>query len=338
MKSTCFLSTWLIISLFYSAAQAQQELPSIADYEISTSRERLIEDVTPTINTALAQLRDYHITDACSQVQEGLTCRRGPCIPVSGEGFPQRPYIFEASFSYDLARMMCTYIDVCDPNMVTRCAPSMGKLTVGGPLVVQDITRLVMSPPNKNEVPADYLALKESYRNCSPEKGQFTFTHNLEDEVGVLVRKQKSIKTGSSYTLGAKFSFKYTDLFGADFTGSMTISENITVTDLEDQNYREEKSYSFSLPVTVPSNHELTVTHEWIKRIVPVEYKGTAVLDGQISTNKEGITLISQVLSDEDMRHFDFNGILELALVFEGKTVVLTRELVASDCPPPVLQ
>jgi hypothetical protein len=190
-------------------------------------------------------------------------------------------------------------------------------------------------PPSKNEVPVDYLTLTESYKNCSPEKGSFTFSHTLEQSVGLLVRKQKAIKTGTSYTIGAKASFKYGDVIGGETSGSVTISRDITVTDTRDEDYREKKTFSFTLPVTIPSQTQLSVTHEWIKRVVPVKYSGAVTLDGQLSTNREGIALISQVLPEKEKRTFEFEGTLEEALMFEGRTTVLTKQMSEKECPEP---
>jgi hypothetical protein len=46
-------------------------------------------------------------------------------------------------------------------------------------------------------------------------------------------------------------------------------------------------------------------------------------------------SLISQVLPESEKRPFNFEGVLEEALMFEGKTTVLTKELQAIDCPEP---
>ncbi len=319
-------------------AVAQDRPPTIGEYELATSRERLLLDVTPVINARLAELKDFHINDTCAQVPSGQQiCRPGPCVPISGKDYFNggQPKIVKISAAYELARMMCSPTEICHEGTVEKCIPSMGKLSLGGAIVVQAQPRLAITPPSNKELPVDYLVLTESYKNCSPEKGNFTFSHTLEQSVGLLVRKQKAVKTGSSFTVSAKASFKYADMFGSEIAGSTNTSKEITITDLNEEDYREKKSFAFSLPVTIPSQTQLSVTHEWIKRLVPIKYVGTVVLDGQVASNRAGVTLISEALPEKEKRTFDFEGILEEALMFEGKTTVLTKPLSAEDCPAP---
>jgi hypothetical protein len=315
------LSDWLKMKMTPLPASAK---PAISTLNITSSNTILQTDALGVVNQRLAGLRDYDLGESCRVVREPTECNDsctksvpldlpGNLVPLRDPGGP-----------------------ACRPRTCystsTQCNRIIGKLTVSGPLQPETAAVVRIAEPNWKDIPTELLGLKESYRNCGPVAQSMTFNHAERTRVGHRVTKTKLVSTG--HTINAEVNFKF-EVFGGK--SGISFNRRVDVTSAMDETDEHEETMSYSLPVNIPANSDLVITHTWIKRIVPVRYEGTVRLNAPVAANREGIATIAQVLPEPERRTFDFSGTVSTAMLMEGRTENHIVALKPADCISPML-
>jgi len=119
----------------------------------------------------------------------------------------------------------------------------------------------------------------------------------------------------------------------ANFGGQDTLTLNLqsTATDTNTEVKTKTVTNTATEPLIVPAMSLIEVSHSFIQFNVPVQYKGNVTVDGQLAPNLEGLTQISQVLSDAD-RTFDFSGFVTDSNLIDSEISTKQKVLTAADC------
>jgi hypothetical protein len=284
-------------------------------------------DVASVLTQRLATLKDYYLSDSCTNVKVGEECRGcDPCVlstPAPGSRGPDSL----------LPARLCGPC-LCRAITERRCSKVVGKLTLAGAIDVEEGPTVNFSEPNWKDIPVDFVGLKATYKWCNPKDTQEVFTHTVREEVGAKVSKNRVVNTGKEVTVNASVSYSPGGIggIGGSIGGGVKFTNSISITSAEEQNYRKEETFTRSIPVPIPAMHETVYVHYWIKRTVPVKYRGTVQVNGSVAPNKEGIHRVSQVLTTPADRTFDFSGEVLDVSVYEGRAESYSRTLSEAEC------
>jgi hypothetical protein len=223
---------------------------------------------------------------------------------------------------------MChdTYSDVCDLKV-------MGKLAVSGPLTVTLPAKVAVDEPNWDDVATEIKGLRGTYRNCNDILQSWTFHHTEMSRVGGRVFKQQVVNVGKQFS--AELGFKYDVSKALGLTGkfSASFSNSVSVTDGAEQNFEQSAT---DLDVVLPSQVEKmkiqVITHEWMKKIVPINYHGIVQMDAPLQANLEGVKLLSDVFPDPTDRTFAFSGRVLDSTIWDVLTDNRSRALKPEEC------
>jgi hypothetical protein len=219
----------------------------------------------------------------------------------------------------------------CSPSYKTICTPVMGKLKATPPFEVVRPPKVTVSEPNWDDIPTSFFGLKATYRNCSSERQSFGFNQTQKLTIGTKVSKSKTIKVGReiSASVGFEFSGK---AFGGKSDVAVKFSNEVSTTDAKEDNAQTEQDFTYSQTVNVPVMSMFVFKHEFAQHVIDVPYSGTVILDGPIAPNKAGISRLSQVLTTEADRTFDFAGVVSSSNVYQGITDNVAQPLTEKDC------
>ena len=275
-------------------------------------------NINQVINARLSALRDYHLANRCEQVVIGRRCE--PSICRDG-GIT--PATLRTTTPQTAIQAKCTW---CYAITERRCERVMGKLSLKDVVTVEAPPTVDVGEPNWKGIPKEFRGLRESYKNCNPIDQQYTYQHKEETKLGAKVIKSEIVKTGASISTDVSFNWSVGGKLGAKFDRSVTITEGQT------EDYQTSETLLFTLPVIVPGMSLSTLEHFFITREIPVEFNGTVQVDGAISPNEEGITMLSQVLTDASSRQFKFAGFVIDAQFAEGSTSNHSKVLKPEEC------
>jgi len=244
------------------------------------------------VNGKLAQLPLHHLSDSCHEETDRTKCTiQETCHGGIEHGGG------------------CTEHEVCKMKQV--CMPVMGHLTVAPPLIVVEGPHVALSTTPLDNVPTSTALKTGRWNNCSSVEQSDTFTHSDTFVVGTTVNKTKTIGTGKAETtsVSGKVSFSYAGI-GGDVGASKTatVSSSITYSDATTESFTHTTTDTDQKMVRVPPKAAVEYTHYFIQLHVPVPFTGSAVVDGQLSHNMDGLNLLSQVLPTVGDRTFPFAG------------------------------
>lgn len=284
-------------------------------------------DILVSINARLSQLRDYKIGQACTDVVVGQQCRnmKSVCSPDGGGANAAIMSLRDPG-----ATPQCI-VPICIDIKEKRCSPVMGKLTATPDVRATGSISVDTESPNWNEVPISFYGLRATYVNCNPERQTMSFGHNKVMTVGERYTKTEAIKNGQSITV--KVTGKYGDAFSAE--AGATFSREVTITDQAEVNAQRQETFNYAETVNIPAMHRVVYTHEWVQKVARMPFSGTAVVDGSINDNLEGVAAISQVLGSSDDRAFAFSGVVEGTMVAQGLISNNAQPLTTEQCADP---
>lgn len=255
-------------------------------------------NVLDVIDAKLAALPDHHISNQCHQEGTGQFCP----LPT-----------------------------VCFPTSRTVCQPVNGKLTIQAPLIISSGPTVKVQDPNWQDIPSEIFMQHGDYHNCSSTQQSESFQHAQQLQVGDTITKTKTLSTGSSQAIQISAGLHVGIV---NFGGSDTLSFSTTsqITDTNTENHSESITNSVTLPVVVPAMSDVQIKHSYIQYNVPVPFTGTVTVDGQLASNLDGLSLLSQVLPNAADRTFDFAGFVTDSTLIDARTEVHQKTLTATDC------
>lgn len=282
-------------------------------------------DVLVSVNAKLATLRDYNLRRHCEQQRTGRSCGREPCKIVGASEVSTK--IEEIIDSKCLIGHKSRLGD-CIDTFREVCSDVFGKLNATAPISVVSGPIVETKNPNWNDIPREIMGYRETYKNCSSVPQSVTFKHSESTLVGSRVSKSQVVKTG--YGISAKVSFKYSEVLGGEV--GATFNREVSVTDMNEENYTETKTFEITLPVAIPPRTKVRVEHYFMRRDVPVQFTGQVTLDAVVGGNQEGVRYVSAVLPSETDRTFKFSGTVNSALLINGETDLLASPVNAAQC------
>lgn len=294
-------------------------LPKPAAFNILGAGASGIEktNVLESINQKLARLRDYQLSETCGQERTGRSCYREPCVTFT-----------TSAVAKPLAQLERYCPHVCEDVYSNVCRKVTGKLTATLPFSIEAPPIVVVTEPNWKDIPSEVLGYRETYTNCTSLAQSIIFKHGETVRTGSKVSKTKAV--GTTEKIDAKVDFKFTDSFGGGL--SVGYSNTVTITDVDEQNQEQTKPLEMTIPLNIASGAKVVMDHKWIRREVPIPYRGTVTLDSSVGVNREGIARVSQVLSNTTERTFAFAGVIQHSTLLEGETRVIETKLSAPDC------
>lgn len=294
-----------------SALDSGLFIPNQKNITITKKQSEKIEktDILQVVNSKLNNLNDYHISTSCKDVENGRFCYRETCI--NSENGSSSMLIGDKIGTL----RFCSRI--CEPRYERVCEPVLGKLQAKPPIAIEKGPTVVVQEPNWKDIPSEIIGYRETYLNCTPAQQSFTFKHGETLKVGARVSKGRSID--KSLSLEANVSFSYTGIGGGR---KVSFNQKVNTSEVEETSSESTKTLDLTLPVIIPPNSKVVMDHYWIKRVVPVHYTGTVIIDTAVSDNQANITRLSQVLTTAQDREFEFSGTVTDTSLSEGSTKV----------------
>jgi hypothetical protein len=203
-----------------------------------------------------------------------------------------------------------------------------GKLQSIAPYTPEKDPEVTVTEPNWKAIPSEALGYRETYTNCTSLQQSITFKHTESSKIGSKVTKTASIS--NTEKIDAKIDFKFTDSFSSGLTASF--SKTVTLTDTNEQNYEENKTLDFTIPLTIAPQTRVSMDHRWIRRETPIPFNGSVIIDSGIITNRENILRLSQALPSAADRIFNFAGFVTNSTLLEGETKVFETKLSSAEC------
>jgi hypothetical protein len=78
--------------------------------------------------------------------------------------------------------------------------------------------------------------------------------------------------------------------------------------------------------------HQAALTHTFVQYLVPIDFSGKVVLDGNVEANDEGVVKLSEILPDPADRTFTFAGRVQDSTVIDTKTNIYDQQLTPAQC------
>ncbi|SEB51247.1 hypothetical protein SAMN05519105_0585 [Rhodobacter sp. 24-YEA-8] len=292
------------------------------------SEPRVHVNVASSLSKELSSLKDFDISQSCRSEVVGERCEPDmtPCSDVTKNIGPA-VWLFACAPRQTICALVYGQV----------CYPVLGKLTIGGPLIVVSGPSVSIEEPNWEGIPAKIMGMREVYTNCTPRDQTFTYTHSERWITGARETKGRSLTVGREENVTVKTGAKY-EAYGFGVNGEVQYgikwSSSSSSSSGEEFNHQSEVSDTRSMPVEVPQMSRLIIEHYWSQRVVPFRYKGSIVVDAPLSSNLSGKSLASQVLP-EAARTFSFSGVISDSLIIEGNTFVASTELSNEFCSVP---
>lgn len=255
----------------------------------------------------------HHVSDLCHQESAGRECFMPPhdCNFIPGHGLSDKDFNCHPE---------------CKERYKNVCAPVNASLTVTGALVLETPPVVIVEKPNWNDIPSRALGLRVRYKNCTPVEQNASYMQTETVRVGARVVKTKSIDAGLDIT--ATLEFDFFEKAGL----SVKYSSKTSITNSAEENSQKEQTETYTMPIKVPPMSEITVEHSYIEREIPVKYSGVVQIDAPVSSNQEGITLVSQIIPDKKDRQFTFSGYVVDSQFAESDVDVRSKKLTDSEC------
>jgi hypothetical protein len=248
----------------------------------------LAEDINvrAALDAKLSKLRDFSLPDACTQVQVGTRTVHHSRYRRTGNMDID---------SVDVGT------DLQEPVMETRCVPVMGKLR-SGEVKIDSIVFDKMDVV-KNALPTKVDAQAVISINCSESEqrssADFTFSR----------RHSTSVTTTHGITntlaVNTKVTFDYAKGVGGEFGASDTYQVQSSTSDQVVDEGSETKEYHLSVVIKQMSN--FISQAKIIESTDRLQWHAVTIVDAPLSSNKEGKTQISELLS-QDERRFPIEG------------------------------
>jgi hypothetical protein len=278
-----------------------------------------IIDVASVVSAKLAAMPNVQIGESCSDVEVSRQCYE------VGAGCLAVPPTLPMPMRGPTCNMVCT------AKTERRCTPIVGKFSVASPFYSTKPIVATIVEPNWQSVPNAVMGLKAEYINCGSSLQEVTFRHQEVTRVGYRISKSRAVKTSNS--MGVNISAKMQYSF-ADVTTGVTysMSRDVTVSDGNEETEETTRTLDESIPLRIPPMKRVVFDHFWVKRIVPIRYKGTVTVDATLATNVAGKRLLSEVLPAEADRTFPFEGEVAMSSLNNGQFRYLEYPLTAEMC------
>ena len=296
----------MLLKMQSPAKFSMNELAELAQSPAPATTTNIIQ----TINSKLATLRDYHLSDSCHEEHDQCY---GPPICTG------------------INRDHCTNpVISCNSRQV--CQPVVGKLSVTGGLIASKGPVATLGKFDDNNIPTSVFTASAAYKNCSATSQSQTFTHTEQLQVGHTVTKTIALTTGSTMQVSLSGTLKLGKSLTIGGRADRSVRETATITTADAETSTVTQIETATLPQIVPAMDFLLLTSTFVQYNINVPFSGTVSVDGQIAANLEGIGTLSQVLPTEADRTFDFAGVVTDTTGVNFQTQMAEKKLMAADC------
>lgn len=202
-------------------------------------------------------------------------------------------------------RMPVTVCTDTNTNSVQQYEDSASVITTK----ILKVNNLVFNKSQMVTLPERGIFDYADYQNCDDVSLSQTVSLSVSGNKGFSVTKTESLTTSKSGSISLNASFT-----GGSASTTLSISESIGLSSQTNESSSDTVTRTSSTTVSIPPKRSGRFELLVYETTIEIPYSASVVVDGDLAPNESGLTMASQLLS-EDERTLPFSGVLRITNV-----------------------